>query len=108
MNSQQIIGERVKFYRMSRGLTQKELEEALGLSDRYISSVEQGRRTPSTDLQMKICQFFGINMADLVPLDKPAELTPKDIMIGEIVHSCRALEVSQIGMVKTMVCSLSG
>lgn len=103
MSNIQVIGERIKFYRKERGLTQKELERDLGVAPRYISNIEQGNRGPSIDMQVKICQYFGISMADLLPLEKPAELTPKDRMIGEIVAVCRALEINQIGIIKSMI-----
>lgn len=105
MNSLQIVGERIKFYRTVRGLTQKELEKELGVAPRYISNIEQGNRGPSLDMQVKICQYFGISMAELIPMEILAELTPRDKMIGEIVSVCRTLGSNQIGVVKTMVCA---
>lgn len=101
MNNLQIIGARIKFLRTERGLTQRELEEELGVAPRYISNIEQGSRGPSLDMQVKLCQYFGISMADLMPVEIPAELTPKDKMIGDIVAVCRTLEINQIGVVKS-------
>jgi putative transcriptional regulator len=100
MSSLQIVGERIKYYRTERGLTQRELEIELGVKRQYISNIEQGNRGPSLDMQIKICKYFGIGMSDLMPMDMPAEITPKDKLIGEIVAVCRKLEINQIGVVK--------
>lgn len=107
MASKKIIGERIKFYRTKRGLTQRELEEILGVASRYVSSIEQGKRAPGLQMQIKICHYFGISMADLLPLDTPPELSAKDKIINDIVAVCRTLDEKQIGIVKTMVCAFN-
>jgi putative transcriptional regulator len=106
MSGLQIIGERVKFYRKERGLTQRELEDALGVKAQYISNIEQGNRGPSLDMQVRLCRYFRINMADLMPVELPAAITPKDVLIGEIVAVCRKLEITQVGVVKSTACAL--
>ena len=106
MNNLQVLGERIRYYRTLRGLTQIELAGELGVAPRYIGNIEQGNRGPSLDMQVKICRFFGISMADILPIEEAPHLTSQDKMIGEIVRACRSLEPAQIGFVKTMVSSL--
>lgn len=106
MSNQQIIGEKIKFYRLGSGLTQRELEKELGVSPQYISNIEQGKRGPSLDMQVKLCQYFRISMADLMPIEAPTKISAKDKMIGEIVAVCRTLEIKQIGVVKSTACAL--
>jgi transcriptional regulator with XRE-family HTH domain len=106
MSSQRIIGERIKFYRIERGLTQRQLEDELGVAPRYISSIECGSRGASLDMLAKICRHFRISMADLMPVDIPAVVSPKDKLIGEIVSVLRTLEINQIGVVKSTAYAL--
>jgi len=106
MSSQQVIGERIKFYRTERGLTQRELEDALGVAPRYISSIEQGNRGASLDMLVKMCLYFRISMADLLPIEIPSAITPKDKLIGEVVSVLRTLEINQISVVKSTACAL--
>ena len=51
-----IIGERLRQLRGSR--TQKEVADALGVSEMSISFWERGERMPSDDLKIKIAAYF--------------------------------------------------
>ena len=51
-----IIGERLRQLRGSR--SQKEVADALGVSEMSISYWERGERMPSDDLKVKIAAFY--------------------------------------------------
>jgi len=102
-----ILGERVRSYRKANNITQIELAEKLGVAPRYIGNVEQGNRKPSLDMLINICDYFGVGLSDLLPMEVEAELCPKDKLIYEITATCRTLEINQIGVVKSMVCAFN-
>jgi len=106
MNCPDILGERIRHYRKLNNVTQMELADKLGVAPRYIGNLEQGHRKPSLDMLVEICKWFGIELSDILPLEAERNLCPKEQMIYEISAKCRTLEVEQIGIVKTMVCSL--
>ena len=106
MSNVQILGERIRYYRTLRGLTQKEMAAKLGVSPRYIGHIEQGYRGMSLDMQVEMCRFFGVGMSDLLPVESPDIPEDKERMIGEINVKLRALEPAQVGFVNTVVCSL--
>lgn len=56
MPDRKIIGERLRQLRGSR--TQKEVAEALNVSEMSISLWERGERVPSDDLKIKIAAYF--------------------------------------------------
>jgi DNA-binding XRE family transcriptional regulator len=56
-------GDHMKAYRMSRGLTQIQLGEALdGISKQNISGMENGRRTIGKEVAKKLAEIFNISV----------------------------------------------
>ena len=57
-----LIGERMKKARNELGLTQEKLAEAIEVSVRLISDIEQDRAKPSYEILIKICNIFNIGI----------------------------------------------
>jgi len=108
MRASQIIGHNIRQQRKIRLLTQRELAVALGFTNRYIEQVEQGVRCPSMDKLVKICEWFGITLDDILPIEEQRHIEEKDRRINEIVDVLNFLELTQIGAVKTIVSSMRG
>lgn len=49
---------RVKEYRVARGLTQQELAKAAGVSRQSVISIERGRYVPSLPLALRFAEIF--------------------------------------------------
>ena len=47
MDMRRLVGQNVKRIRQKKGLTQEQFAEISGLSQQYISGLEQGRRDPA-------------------------------------------------------------
>ncbi len=54
------LGSKIKQLRKSRGITQSELAENLGISSSAVGMYEQGRREPDNNTLLKLCSYFGI------------------------------------------------
>lgn len=68
------IGDRVKQARIAAGLTQHQLAEAAGITDRTIRNVETGRGTP----QRRILRGLAAVLGDVVPeLHTPEAAMPR-------------------------------
>lgn len=63
-----ILHERLKQERLSKGYTQKQVADALGVTYNAISQYESGVREPSIDLLIKLCKFFDITSDYLIGL----------------------------------------
>ncbi len=59
------IGSHIKKIRKSYGYTQEKLAEAVEVSSRYISDVEQDRAKPSYEVLVKICNLFNIGLDEI-------------------------------------------
>ncbi|MGD9094022.1 MAG: helix-turn-helix transcriptional regulator [Anaerolineales bacterium] len=60
----------IKEYRLSRGLTQGDLAEAVGVSRQSINSIERGRYIPSLPLALKFGQVFACSIEELFQLQE--------------------------------------
>jgi transcriptional regulator with XRE-family HTH domain len=57
-----MLGERLKWVRKDKGLTQKAFSEPLGTSSGYISEVEQGKKTPGSDFLVSLSRVWGVGI----------------------------------------------
>ena len=61
---------RIRDYRVERGLTQDELAQAVGVSRQSIISIERGRYTPSLYLALNFAKFFQCSTDELFELNQ--------------------------------------
>lgn len=56
------IGKNIQNIRKSNGYTQERLAEAIEVSVRYVSDIEQDRAKPSYEILIRICNVFNIGI----------------------------------------------
>ena len=81
----EILGKRIKTERQKRGLTQEGLAEAAGISNNFVSYIENGKKTASINTVKKIADVFEMPISKLfseIPLEKKAtvDYTTEKIM----------------------------
>ena len=59
MNKRKLYN-RIKILREERGLSRKELAEAIGVNMQTVGYLERMEYTPSLDLAFRICDLFGL------------------------------------------------
>jgi putative transcriptional regulator len=64
------IAERARALRVSRGWTQQELAEAVGVSRQSINSIERDRYVPSLELALTFARVFRCKTDDIFTLEK--------------------------------------
>lgn len=70
--SKETIGKRISNERKSIGLTQAELSEKIGISEKYLSRIECGKQLPSIVIIAKICEGLCISTDKLLSLNQIA------------------------------------
>ncbi|MBQ8451645.1 MAG: helix-turn-helix transcriptional regulator [Clostridia bacterium] len=65
-NVNKVISQNLIKLRKSSKLTQLELAKKFNFSDKTISKWESGESLPSIDVLVKICDFYGITLNDLI------------------------------------------
>jgi len=65
-NTSKIIGENIKKERLSHGMTQKELADIIGYSEKSVSKWESGMGLPTVNILLEICKTFGTDLNAMV------------------------------------------
>ena len=60
------IGKFIAACRKEQGLTQAQLAERIGVSDRAVSKWETGRAMPDSSIMLEVCSAIGINVNELL------------------------------------------
>lgn len=89
-----LLGRRVKFMRMDKGISQTKMAEMLGLSQTNLSNMESGRTTITTQNLFKMRDILECNMADFfIDFDngKEKEVEKKEIELEDAVQILKLL-----------------
>ena len=65
------FAQRLREYRISRGMTQVELARKAGITVAYASRLERAGATPGIDLVANIAVALGVTTAELLPVEIP-------------------------------------
>ncbi len=57
-----MLGNRIKYLREKKDMTQLELAKILNISNTTLSQYESGQRTPSDEIKITIADFFGVSI----------------------------------------------
>lgn len=74
----------VKYYRFKNKLSQEQLAESVGLTDKYISDVERGITTPALRTIENISKFFNVDPLEMLTDKYYEEYSNKKIKIDEV------------------------
>lgn len=89
------FGAAIRQLRAERGLTQKEMAAAIGVSAAYLSALEHGHRSePSWELVQRIIGYFHIIWDEAEELQRLAGLSRPQIAIATKELSPRAFETA--------------
>ncbi len=75
--NQKRIGLFLKELRKEKGLTQEQLSEILGVTNRSISRWENGVNMPDFDLVIEIANYFDVSMEELLNGERKKEIMDK-------------------------------
>ena len=66
------IGERIAFFRTSKGYTVNKLANLAGVSQSYLREIELGNKNPTVDFLSVLCETLGITLKEFFD-DEPAD-----------------------------------
>ena len=66
MDLRKLVGRNAARLRKERGLTQEQLAERSGLSQQYLSGLEQGRRNPTIVTMYELALALGVTHLELL------------------------------------------
>lgn len=76
------LQEKIKELRMSKGLSQKKLADAIGVAQSSVNYWEKGQRTPSVDAAQKLADYFNISLDELYDINatQKSSYTSSDVI----------------------------
>lgn len=91
------FGRRVRELRAERGITQKQMAAALGVSAAYLSALESGNRgLPSWDFVQRIVGYFNIIWDDAEELQLLARTSHPKVVVDTSNLSAEATELANL------------
>lgn len=66
-----IIGQVIKNYRVSKGLTLQALSSLSGVSKSMLSEIENNKKTPSIDVTLRLSNALKVSMLNLIANEQP-------------------------------------
>lgn len=91
------FGARLREMRRTRGVTQKEMAEAIGVSPAYLSALEHGRRgTPSWAMVQAIIGYFNVIWDEAEELQRIAAASHPRVIIDTAGLSPQATELANL------------
>lgn len=86
------VGQKIQDIRKSKGITQEQLAEAVGLETVSISKIETGRSYPTSENLSKIAEILSVHPKDLYDFSYKK---PKDKVLKEIFEKINKLSNSE-------------
>lgn len=74
MSLQRYVGEKIKEFRLKRGMSQEELADLLGTTKQTVSRYETGERKANQDVLFKLSEIFKVSIDDFFPSKKVNEV----------------------------------
>ncbi len=91
------FGQRLRELREKRGVSQKEMAEALRVSAAYLSALEHGRRgAPTWDMLQRIITYFNIIWDEAEELQQLAKISHPRVVIDTAGLSPQATELANL------------
>lgn len=98
-----MFGERLKHFRKTKGLTQKQLSATIGVSQSHISAMEKNEKMPGGDILISLKRFFDVDLNWLLTGDGelPHPEAKKSVITGLIEQVLEGMdEESQRAVLK--------
>ncbi|WP_292898261.1 helix-turn-helix domain-containing protein [Nitratireductor sp.] len=91
------LGEKIRRLRRERGVSQKEMAAAIGVSAAYLSSLEHGRASPPNwAMVQKIIGYFNVIWDDADEMQRIAELSHPRVVVDTARLSSNATELANL------------
>ena len=95
MNDLVTLGQRIRHYRTTSGLTLDQLGERVNIAGSQLSLMENGRREPRLSLLTSVAQVLGIELAQLLDSEPPSKRAALEI---ELDRAQRGSVYAELGL----------
>ena len=97
---------RLRFLRINRGISAREMSLALGQNVNYVNLIENGKRLPSMEGFFFICEYFGLTPANFFSEEQNQTETINDTKQENILAVLTRLDSRQLHLLLDFLQSL--
>lgn len=90
------LGEIIKTSRLKMGLTRDQLSEKIGISPRYLMSIEHEGKKPSYDVLFQLIRYLTINANDIFFPESIADTNEERKLLDQKIKLCDKYEINVI------------
>lgn len=104
-----IIGEKIYNYRAVKGLSRKQLADAIGITHQQIHKYEKGINRITVSRLNDICEYLSVNMAALLDTEglKPPVIEKNKKLVNDIMaHISAITDEGKLRAIKNLVKSI--
>lgn len=89
METKNVFSENLQYYMNERGVTRKEISDALDISYFTVTSWVNGKKYPRMDKVERLAEYFGILKSDLIEERLPEEKEKDNEILADIIVRMR-------------------
>ncbi|GIP55311.1 helix-turn-helix domain-containing protein [Paenibacillus vini] len=98
-----IVGERIRYLRKNRGLTQEQLGELVGLPQSYMGGIERGEKNISLETLERIVNALNVKPEEVIFRTNDKADFEKDKLIDIISVLLKGRELDEVEIVEKLV-----
>ena len=76
MNTKEMVGVRIRDIRAKNRITQEQLAEKMGISSKYLSSIERGKENPTLNTLIRLAEGLDVDLGEVfqdLEMEDPAK-----------------------------------
>lgn len=90
------LGEKLKTYRTSKGLSQEKVSELLNVSRQAVTKWESGQTTPSSDNIIALAKLYDVSLDELVGMDAQVEKITQNSPKANLILRANLIKIAII------------
>lgn len=95
------LGEKIKYLRKSKGISQEELAIMLKINRNYLSRIETGKSEPTSGILKNIAQIFSIDLNSLLDISTGENQNTEKLKY--IVENCKYLHDKDLDFIVRVI-----
>lgn len=93
MDTKQMIGVRISKIRSEKGMTQECLAGKMGISSKYLSSIERGKENPTLKTLITMSEALNVDLGELFRFVQIEDASKRKAIVTSLVNKADAEEL---------------
>ncbi|MCX5905342.1 MAG: helix-turn-helix transcriptional regulator [Proteobacteria bacterium] len=87
MDTKQMIGVRIAEMRSTKGMTQEHLAGKMGISSKYLSSIERGKENPTLKTLITLSEALNVDLGELFRFVQFEDASKRKSIVTSLVNN---------------------